>query len=374
LRFGRDEFLDFAQQLERFADILPVGVAISCTPDTSAVTVNRYFARLLGIEPGSNAWLTPNESSPLPPFRFRSAGKDIPPEELPQQLAARLKQAIASQELEICRSDGASYFVLGSAVPVLDPDDEVLGTVGIFQDVSEHVHQREGLELFGGLLAHEIKSPITTILGSSYLLLRRRHEMPESAIEEITQSLVGETKRLQELAENMFFLSQVEQRGTALTEELIVRDIVFEIAQEYQEKSPHREIETRFPPQKYMVRGRKSYLTQIIRNLLANAEKYTPSASPLEIVGWAENSSFLLSVRDRGPGLVQSDIPTIFDPFVRSRATEDKATGSGIGLTVCRKLVEALGGSIWCENRAGGGAAFTLSLPLAETNGASNRG
>jgi signal transduction histidine kinase len=367
-RFSRQEFVDFAQQLQRFAETLPVGVAISRTRDASSATINPYLARMLGTEPGAQSSPPPLDSGAESPVRFRSGGKDVSLEELPQQLAGRLKQPIVGQEIEICRSDGVSHFILGSAIPILDSEDEVLGTIGIFQDVSSQVQHREGLELFGALLAHEIKSPITTILGCSYLLLNRRHQIPEHETEDLLKDLLGEARRLQDLTENMLFLSQVEKYGHAVTDELLVRDIVYEAVQERRESNPSRQITVEFPANKYIVQGRKSYLMQIIRNLLTNAEKYTPLDSPIDVIGRVEGDHLLVTVNDYGPGLDISDMPNIFEPFVRSRSAEDSASGSGIGLTVCRRLVEAQGGSIWCENREGGGAAFSFSLPLAESS------
>jgi two-component system sensor histidine kinase KdpD len=111
-------------------------------------------------------------------------------------------------------------------------------------------------------------------------------------------------------------------------------------------------------------------MDQVFTNLLENAVRYTPADSPIEICARQDDQRITLSVADRGPGIPPADLEHIFDKFYRvldtsttSSKTAGMQAGSGLGLAVCRGLVEAQGGHIWAEARSGGGAIFFITLP-----------
>jgi two-component system sensor histidine kinase KdpD len=103
-------------------------------------------------------------------------------------------------------------------------------------------------------------------------------------------------------------------------------------------------------------------IEQVLVNLLENAIKFTPSGSPIDLAAWAEGQKVIVEVADRGPGLPPGEEERIFDKFYRVQPTD--SGGVGLGLTICRAIVEAHGGRIWAANRAGGGAVFYFTLPL----------
>jgi two-component system sensor histidine kinase KdpD len=103
-------------------------------------------------------------------------------------------------------------------------------------------------------------------------------------------------------------------------------------------------------------------IEQVLVNLLENAVKYTPPGSPIDLSAWAEGQVVVVEVADRGPGLPPGEEERIFEKFYRIRPTA--SGGIGLGLTICRAIVEAHGGRISAANRAGGGAVFRFTLPL----------
>ena len=107
-------------------------------------------------------------------------------------------------------------------------------------------------------------------------------------------------------------------------------------------------------------------IEQVLVNLLENALKYTPTGTPLEIGAEATTATVTIWVADRGPGIPDGQEERLFEKFYR--ATPERAqSGVGLGLTICRAVVEAHGGHIWAANRPGGGAVFRFTLPLEET-------
>jgi two-component system sensor histidine kinase KdpD len=113
-------------------------------------------------------------------------------------------------------------------------------------------------------------------------------------------------------------------------------------------------------------------MDQVVTNLLENAVRYTAAGSPLEIKAQAVDDHIIVSIADRGPGIPSDDLERIFDKFYRVSGAKRKSgsvMGTGLGLAVCRGLVEAHGGHIWAENRVDGGAIFRFTLPLGKLEG-----
>jgi two-component system, OmpR family, sensor histidine kinase KdpD len=105
----------------------------------------------------------------------------------------------------------------------------------------------------------------------------------------------------------------------------------------------------------------------VFTNLLENAARYTPGGSHVFITATIQNREMVVTVADDGPGLPVGSEETIFDRFYRGATGPDAGRGSGLGLAICRAITRLHGGSIKAANRAGGGAAFTIRLPLAES-------
>ena len=122
---------------------------------------------------------------------------------------------------------------------------------------------------------------------------------------------------------------------------------------------------TRLPADLPLVPINDVLLEQVLINLLDNAVKHTPDGSPLEITAWAEEGQVTVEIADRGPGLAPGDEERVFDKFYRGLGLT--ARGAGLGLAICRGIVEAHGGRIWAENRPGGGVAFRFTIPLTGT-------
>ena len=126
---------------------------------------------------------------------------------------------------------------------------------------------------------------------------------------------------------------------------------------------PERPIAAQLPPQLPPVVCDELSIELALGNLLANAQKYSPPEKPIDIAVQVHERHVVISVRDRGPGVPTEDAERIFDPFFRSESSGG-VKGMGIGLAVCKRLIEAYGGRVWLTPHDGGGSDFSFSLPL----------
>ena len=138
------------------------------------------------------------------------------------------------------------------------------------------------------------------------------------------------------------------------------------------ESRPKREIVVDVPDDLEPALAEATYVEQVLRNLVSNVEKYAPPESPVELRA-ARNggTEILISVLDRGPGIPEEERDAVFERFYRSRQTPKRVRGMGMGLTVCKRLVEAQRGRIWLAPRDQGGLEVSFTLPVAR-NGLGN--
>ena len=125
-----------------------------------------------------------------------------------------------------------------------------------------------------------------------------------------------------------------------------------------------RSVSTRLPAELSLVQLDAVLIDQVLVNLLDNAVKYTPAGSPIEVSASQEDSTVRIEVADRGPGIPPGDGQRVFEKFYRWHTGTIR--GVGLGLAICRAIVAAHGGTIWAENRPGGGGVFRFTLPAKD--------
>jgi PAS domain S-box-containing protein len=218
---------------------------------------------------------------------------------------------------------------------------------------------------FLGLVSHELKTPITTILGNAEVLERRFENIEPESRAAALSDIRGEAERLHRIIDNLLVLARLEQGKTLEREPMLVRRVVDLVVTAHRRAFPLREIIVRFDLPPTPVLGSPQYLEQTLRNLIGNAEKYSPRDRPITVAASREGSDFVVRVLDEGPGVREEEIASLFTPFYRSGATAAMAHGVGIGLAVCKRLIEAQGGRVWAARRsAGGGSEFGFALPI----------
>jgi two-component system sensor histidine kinase KdpD len=214
-------------------------------------------------------------------------------------------------------------------------------------------------------VSHDLRTPLTSIKAAASSLLQEDVQWNDEERRSFALAIEREADRLNRLVENLLDMSRIE--GGALRPEkewYPIAELLHDILGRMQPLLQGREILVHLPDDLPPVELDYLMIDQVLTNLLENALRYTPVCSPIEISVSATPTELLVAVADRGPGIPPSDLERIFDKFYRVMGGARETGGTGLGLAVCRGLVEAHRGRIWVENRAGGGAVFRFTLPL----------
>jgi signal transduction histidine kinase len=214
---------------------------------------------------------------------------------------------------------------------------------------------------FLGLVSHELRTPLTVIRGMTSIL-NRNPDLARDKRKEIYEDLTNEGARLHRIIENMLALAKMQSGNGPAVEPINVNHFLESCAKAFDKELPGLQLEYSGLPGEQMVLGVERHVEQLLHNLVENAYKYSTRGSPIEIRAIPTPDEVLISVADRGIGV--SNPESIFKPFRREHEAERVAGGLGLGLAVCKMLVESQGGRIWAEPRDGGGSVFTFTLPL----------
>jgi signal transduction histidine kinase len=220
-------------------------------------------------------------------------------------------------------------------------------------------------EDFLSAAAHDLKTPLTTVVAQAEFLERRAVREP-SAPADIAgiRRVVRESKRLAGLVADLLDATRLEQGGLLGEREPVdLATLAQEVcAHDTADQSICR-VEANAPVVGAYDRRR---VEQLLQNLIENAKKYSPDRTPIKIKVWQEDAEARVAVEDSGIGIPAADLPRIFERFSRASNVDDKRFhGMGLGLFICRGIVEEHGGRIWVESEVGKGSTFHVALPIA---------
>jgi two-component system sensor histidine kinase KdpD len=164
----------------------------------------------------------------------------------------------------------------------------------------------------------------------------------------------------------MLVLSRAEAAGDFETEPVLLQRLLPRIASDLHKRSFRANVQIDIPEDLHPASAQPVYVEQIVGNLVSNAVKYSPAGGPIEIRARQDGDYILVVVEDRGAGITGEEAGQVFMPFFRSRRTAGQAGGIGLGLAVCKRLVEVQGGRVWAAPREGGGTTIGFTLPIAK--------
>lgn len=270
------------------------------------------------------------------------------------------------------RRDGSMLDISLTVSPIRNREGVVVGASKIARDITERKRAeailRESIAIknqFLSLVSHELRTPIAVIVGNGHLLLRRGDAIDAEDRRQALTDLTFEAERLQRIIENLLILTRAEAQKDFELEFVKLERLTEAAVNAFHRRKPSREVNFHGDGLAPTVVGESTITTMVLENLLSNADKYSAPHEPIDVVLETGDDRVTVHVLDRGIGLTETDMQSIFDPFYRSAEARQRAGGMGLGLAVCRKIIEVQGGSISGSPRPGGGADFSFSLPIA---------
>lgn len=292
--------------------------------------------------------------------------------------------------------DALTQFETQSILGVpLRTKDKILGVIesvnkteGIFTDEDVQILQTlaaqaaiaiENSQLFmqSDLIAeivHELRTPLAALTAASHLL--QRSDLPADQRTKLSQTILNEVQRLNDLTTDFLELSRLESGRTHFEREPVhLGGLVQESLEVVRAQAESKEIklETEIDPSLTPVHGDRKILKQLLLNLLTNAIKYSPPESVVTVVLRSEGNEVLMEVRDTGRGISPEDQKRLFQRFYRAGNAQDEVQGTGLGLVIAKRIAESHEGSISVESILGKGSTFTVRLPERPSTGATTR-
>jgi signal transduction histidine kinase len=275
---------------------------------------------------------------------------------LTRQITRPLRQ-LATASTKISQGE------LEQKVEIHSPD--ALGQLGdAFNTMSGRLSRSERLrrDMIADI-AHELRTPLTLIQGNLQAILDGIYQPTSEKIASIHEKCLLLSRLIRDLQE----LSLAEAGELPLDRQKTdIHRLVEHVTETIQTQFKSRKIEIAvdFPEEELIAEIDPTRISQVLLNLLSNAQRYTPEGGKVTVKGWRQDDNILMSVSDTGPGIPENDLPNVFERFWRGDASRARVSGgSGLGLAVVKQLVESHGGTIWAVSPPGQGATFTFSLP-----------
>jgi two-component system sensor histidine kinase KdpD len=213
------------------------------------------------------------------------------------------------------------------------------------------------------MISHDLRTPLVSITGA-LSSLQEDIEFDRATRRNLIENAREEAERLNRLVGNLLDMTRIETGGLQLTREPCdVEDMIGSALEQAEHWLQGRPVAVDIPVDLPLVPMDFVLMVQVLVNLIDNAVKYSPPDSPIQVCARVDASELQIQVADRGTGIPPADLERIFDKFYRVQRP-GSVTGSGLGLSICKGIIEAHGGRIWAQTREGGGTVLTLAVPL----------
>ena len=215
-------------------------------------------------------------------------------------------------------------------------------------------------------ISHDLRTPLATIVGAAGSLETDDERLSKDSRRKLVGAISQEAQRMSDLTVKILEMARLEAGEVILNRQWYAAEEIIGSALHRLDKTlKNRQVNVQMADNLKLIHVDAVLLQQVMVNLLDNADKYSPAELPIDISVTTTPFSLSITVADRGPGIPENFQQQIFDKFFRIHA-ESAQSGVGLGLSICRAIVEAHGGDLQASNRNGGGTLFQLHLPILE--------
>lgn len=281
--------------------------------------------------------------------------------------AIRTQEAQRFEAVVCCTPDGS--FDADIALAPVTEQGKLLGIVCNIRDVSAFKEVERMKDALISTAAHELRTPLTTIQGFSELLLTRNLDAERK--ERYLNFINEQSRQLAGIIDGLLDISRLEAgMGLKLEPKPIdIGPVIVDAAQPFVETSPQHNFELTGLDKLPYAQADPVLMSQVVKNLVSNAVKYSPGGGTVTVSGeYNGNGMIAISIGDHGIGIAKEHLDRLFEKFYRIDTSNSAVGGTGLGLTICKLIVEKHGGEITVESAPGQGSTFTFTVPLAAQN------
>ena len=356
--------------LETLIEISPVGVVVLDARTGVPVSFNQEARRTV------DRLRTPGQS-PVALLRTLTCrfadGREIALEEFPLVQELGNAKTVRAEQIVLSVADGRSVRVLVNSTPIRSADGAIESVIATMQDLTP-LDELERLQAeFLGMVSHELRAPLSSIKGSATALLRTSPEPDPAEMREFHRIIDDQADHMLGLVSDLLDAGRIETGTLSVTTEPAeVAALVDQARNTFLSGGGRHAVRIDLPPDLPRVMADRRRVVQVLNNLLSNASRHSPDGSPIHVAAAPDGVYVKISVSDEGQGVPPEQLPHLFGKHA-GVAGGDRGRGEkgyGLGLAICKGLVEAHGGRIWAES--GGlnqGTRFTFTIPVAGAAG-----
>ena len=351
--------------LEALIETSPVGVVVLDVGTGHAVSLNREARRI--VESLRTPGHTAEDLLGILTCRFAD-GREIALDRLPLASALSRAETVRAEEIVLTTPDGRSVTTLVNATPIDAGDGTLASMVVTMQDLAPLQELERMRAQFLGMVSHELRVPLTSIKGSSAAALGASRPVAPAETREFFRIIDDQADRMIGLIADLLDAGRIETGTLSVSPEPSqIGALVDQARGTFVSGGARHAVSIDFPPDLPPVLADRPRIVQVLNNLLANAARHCPDTAAIRIAAERDGVHVAVSVSDEGRGIAPERLRHLFRKYPAPGDRED-GLGGGLGLAICKGLVEAHGGRIRAESGGVGlGARFTFTLPVAAT-------
>ena len=354
--------------LETLIDTSPVGVVVFDALTGAPKSLNREAQRMADSLRDSGQ--TPEMLLDVITC-IRADGREVSLREFPVAELLSTSERVRAEEIVLQVPDGRSVSALLNATPILSDEGAVESVVVTLQDMAD-VEETERLRAeFLAMVSHELRAPLTSIKGSASTVLESTTDLDPAVVRQFFRIIGEQADHMHGLVSDLLDVTRIETGTLAVGPEPAEATVLVERARSaFTSAGGRNNLAIDVEPGLPLVMADRRRIVQVLGNLLTNAARHSPESSVITVTAVREDVHVAFSVADEGRGIPAESLPRLFRKFSGAQS-EERGGDTGLGLVICRGIVEAHGGRIWAESDGLGlGARFTFTLPtVAETGG-----
>ncbi len=268
----------------------------------------------------------------------------------------------------LSRPEGSRIAVSLTYSPLFDEEGRLARVIVNMVDITRFREAEEMKSTFVSVISHELKTPVALIKGYANTLAREDARWDGATLKEGLQIISEESDRLNALINNLLDASRIQAGAFKLEKgDVLLPKLAGRVVENFRVQTQNHQFILDFPTDYPCVPGDEERLRQVLDNLVSNAIKYSPSGGEIRVGGWSDGAYATIYVADQGIGIPASEQGKLFQRFYRVDSSLRRSTqGAGLGLYLCKSIVEAHGGRIWLRSEPGKGTTVFVALPMED--------